>query len=251
MEKSKILRLLKSLVIPDYRGKQPATLQFKDCSAILSGCRESSEIVIFSPGFASAATDYGPLVRVFERSALVLRVHHHGSSRFHGLVALSLFLGKRLRGIPSIDSAKQVRTWIHREENRKRRLRQVGEVLDWVRENHQEKSIHLAGHSFGTDTALLAALEHRPRKLTLFSPHPPGYLVPKDRYSEMACQVTVFVGSRDRTRDGVGPQDRLQVVEHLPPDSEAHSLQGLAHMDFAFTGLGPKNWENSLLQLLK
>jgi pimeloyl-ACP methyl ester carboxylesterase len=110
-----------------------------------------------------------------------------------------------------------------------------------------------AGHSFGTDTALLFALQERLENLILFSPHPPGYLIEGEQYRELLVDnVWVVTGSKDFTHDGVGPRDRLQVAEFLDPSKlrKALTLEGVRHMDFAFEGLGPEGWQSALPQFL-
>ena len=53
-----------------------------------------------------------------------------------------------------------------------------------------------------------------------------------------------MTGTRDRTRDGVGPQERLKVAEVC--EARIINLAGVGHMDFAFAELGPEGWVGEL-----
>ena len=239
-------KVLAALFFPDYLGVKPESIYLKTCWALASGNRQGKRVVLLSPGFGARVFDYGPVVRSLERDSLVLRVHHPGSGRASFLQALAIFSRARFKGADATQAARQARRWIHREGNRQRRVEQLSEVFRWAKARYPEKSLVLAGHSFGTDTALLCALELTVDKLMLFSPHPPGYLIGAQRYGEVTCPVSVFVGSEDWTRDGVGPKERLKVVEVLPEGTESTVLPGVSHMDFAFSGLGPVDWESHL-----
>jgi hypothetical protein len=85
--------------------------------------------------------------------------------------------------------------------------------------------------------------------LYLFSPHPPGYLFERESYARLRASVVwVITGTRDRTRDGVGPEERLKVAEVC--DARVINLTGVGHMDFAFAELGPEGWVERLKQVL-
>ena len=240
-----------ALFLPDYRGVKPESIYLNNCWALSSGNRNGEKVVLLSPGFGARVFDYGPVVRSMERESLVLRVHHPGSARASFLQAVAIFTRARFQGVQAAPAAQRARVWIHREENRRRRVGQLSEVFHWAKARYPKKSVVLVGHSFGTDTALLAAFELAVERLVLLSPHPPGYLIPVERYGEVTCPVSVFVGSEDWTRDGVGPHERLEIREALPEGAEMHLLPGVRHMDFAFSGMGPSGWESHFQSLLK
>lgn len=200
---------------------------------------------MFSIGFAGSRTDYGALCRIFEPDYLVVRVAHPGFGRWAGLKALAWFLSLRLQGKKAVEAALRVRRWIHSEENYLRRRAQLIAVVEEVSRRYKVRSFCLGGHSYGTDTALRGALEMNVDKLYLFSPHPPGYLVERESYARLrASAVWVITGTRDRTRDGVGPEERLKVAEVC--DARVINLTGVGHMDFAFAELGPEGWVEEL-----
>lgn len=213
--------------------------------------------LILSPGFGSSVYDYAPLAALFGRQQPVLRVGHPGSDRRAALGAGLRMLGYRLlRGHGPVQAARKVRAHIHRPESRRRRLRQVAHAVQQWQRQHGVGPLDLAGHSFGSDTALCFALrygrEFEIDTLYLFSPHPPGYLVSRGDYVGLPVrQVIVVVGSRDRTRDGVGPEQRLEVMQALGDKARAIVLDGVAHMDFAFADLGPPGWPKSLAEELR
>jgi len=218
-------KALAALFLPDYRGVKPESIYLKTCWTLASGNRHGKRVVLFSPGFGAGVFDYGPVVRSMERDSVILRVHHPGSARASFLQALAIFTRARFQGQKAAQAARKARLWIHREENRRRRVEQLRE-------------------------ALLGALAFAVDRLILLSPHPPGYLIEAGRYSRLSCPVSVLVGSEDWTRDGVGPQDRLKVVEALPASTDSTVLAGVRHMDFAFSGLGPVGWESHLQHAL-
>lgn len=211
----------------------------------VSGNAGSGKCLVFSTGFAGSRTDYGALCRLFEPDHLVVRVAHPGFGRWAGLKALVWFLGLRLRGKKVVEAALRVRRWIHSEENYLRRRVQLLTVVEEITRRYEVHSFSLAGHSYGTDTALRCALEMEVVNLYLFSPHPPGYLIPKKDYGRLRASVVwVVTGTRDRTRDGVGPQERLKVAAVC--EARVINLLGVGHMDFAFADLGPEGWVGEL-----
>jgi len=146
-------------------------------------------------------------------------------------------------------AAREVRSWLHRESNRQRRLKHALAAIEFLKVRFPEHRLSMAGHSFGTDTALLVALREPVENLYLFSPHPPGYLVANQDYRRLKAQsVWVVTGEKDFTRDGVGPQQRVRVVDFLDPKVSRAPivLPGVGHMDFAFEGLGPQGWSEGL-----
>lgn len=200
--------------------------------------------------------DYAPLAELFGQSQPVYRVGHPGSDRWAGLAALFRLLWHlRVEGCESSESARRVRTYLHREASRQRRLAQLSLAVQVALARENAGSIDLAGHSYGTDTALLFALGHGHEvaidTLYLFSPHPPGYLIPEPDYGRLAVRrVVVVVGSLDRTRDGVGPEQRGRVVEAIGSKGRLIWLEGVGHMDFAFPDLGPEDWRERLAKQL-
>ncbi|MCA9777780.1 MAG: hypothetical protein KC800_13720 [Candidatus Eremiobacteraeota bacterium] len=211
----------------------------------VSGNGRSGSCLLFSTGFAGSRTDYGALCRLFEPDHLVVRITHPGSARWAGLKALVWFLWLRLRGAEAGEAARRVRRWIHCQENFLRRCAQLLAVVEEISRRYKVRSFSLGGHSYGTDTALRGALEMDVKDLYLFSPHPPGYLIPEEDYARLRADVIWLVtGTRDRTRDGVGPADRLKVAEVC--DTRVINLEGVGHMDFAFAELGPEGWVGAL-----
>lgn len=191
---------------------------------------------MFSPGFGAAIRAYSGLCESFAKSQPVIRVGHPGSDRWAAVPALARLLWYRALGHSGREAAIKVRTHLHRPDMRERRLRQLIAAVQEVRSRTGATEIDLAGHSFGTDTALMLALSGTIpiRDLWLFSPHPPGYLIPWKEYAlPHVRQVHVVVGSRDWTRDGVGPWERLLVAEAVGEKARATTLERYRHMDFA------------------
>lgn len=199
--------------------------------------------LVFSPGFGASLRDYSGLCRHFERTQPVVRVGHPGSDRWAAIPAALRLLWYRALGYSDREAAIKVRSYLHRPQARERRLRQLILAVEEVRRRTGAMEIDLAGHSFGTDTALMLALSNIAprghvvsiRNLWLFSPHPPGYLIPRNDYARLPVQqVNVVVGSRDWTRDGVGPFERLLVAEAVGQKAHAMVQDGFRHLDFAF-----------------
>lgn len=206
-------------------------------SLIYTSDVEEGVPLVFSPGFGAALRDYSGLCRHFERIQPVVRVGHSGSDRWAVLPAALHLLWYRALGYSGREAAIKVRSYLHRPQARERRLRQLILAVEEVRRRTGATEIDLAGHSFGTDTALMLALSEvvSIRNLWLFSPHPPGYLIPRDDYARLPVQrVNVVVGSRDWTRDGVGPFERFLVAEAVGQKAHTIVQDGFRHMDFAF-----------------
>jgi hypothetical protein len=254
-----MLEQLKAFLKPGYGGTDAIYLKVKAGTdlvpVLISGNVDSGSLLFLTPGFGSRLTDYGPIVRTFEKAHLVVRMVHPGSSRWSFLQALVRLLWVRgVRGLPLQEAARVARSWIHRPSNRQRRLRQLQAVVAHVSSRFPSRSISLAGHSFGSDTAILGALEQKVQNLYLFSPHPPGYLVPMEDYARLCCEkVWIVTGTRDRTRDGVGPEERLKVALHIPTEQlrEVCCLEGVGHMDFALAPLAPKDLQDRLEALFR
>lgn len=192
--------------------------------------------LIFSSGFGSLLYNYGGLCDSFAESQPVIRVGHPGSDRRAALPALLRLFCYRLLGYCDREAAIKVRSWLHRPEARQRRLRQLSAAVEEVCRRTGASTVDLAGHSFGTDTVLQFTLSGKVpvRNLWLFSPHPPGYLIPIADYSRLPVRsVKVVVGSRDWTRDGVGPRERRQVREAIGNLAELVVRKDFRHMDFA------------------
>ena len=225
-------------------------------SRVLWSGNQGERPLLLSPGFGSSVYDYAPLAHLFGQRQRVYRVGHPGSDRWAGFGAAGRLLWQRLvRGQEAQAAARIVRSHLHRETSRRRRLRQLREAARMALQRESATSIDLAGHSYGTDTALLFSLlyggEVRIDTLYLFSPHPPGYLIPVPDYSRLPVRrVVVVVGSRDRTRDGVGPGQRRQAAEAVGAKAQLITLEGVAHMDFAFPDLGPAGWPEALAREL-
>ena len=244
---AKKTRVVRLLLGPGYAGDGEVA-RFSVSGKIpvqVSGNVRSGKCLVFSTGFAGSRTDYGALCRIFEPDHLVVRVAHPGFGRWAGLKALLWFLGLRVQGKKAVEAALRVRRWIHSEENYLCRRGQLLRVVDEISRRYRVRAFSLAGHSYGTDTALRGALEIDVEDLYLFSPHPPGYLVPANDYAGLRAGVVwVVTGTRDRTRDGVGPEERLKVAEVC--EARVINLTGVRHMDFAFAELGPEGWVEEL-----
>lgn len=190
--------------------------------------------MVLSTGFASALSDYGALVDLWKGEYLVARVVHPRFSRLDGLLAVFRYAWWRWgRGLRRQEAALEVRRFLHRPKNRERRLEQLRSVVEALCAEFLDWEVSVAGHSYGTDTALRYALEREVERLVLFSPHPPGYLIPLEDYGKIrAARVQVVTGTRDFTRDGVGPSERCLVAEMIA-GAELTVLEGVGHMDFA------------------
>ena len=250
---AKTSRLIRELLFGGHRGPGFRRILVGDVPVCLSGSPESGRLLLVSPGFGSCGTDYGPVVRHFERDHLVLRVAHPQDNRLAALLALTKLLWQRMRGSPGLAAAREVRAWLHGEKRCLRRLDQMKDVATWASQEFSCESLSVLGHSFGTDTVLRYTLEHEVDFLYLLSPHPPGYLIPEPRYRELRCsQLYLVTGTNDRTRDGVGSGERYRVTEKVSAEIlvQATVLPGVGHMDFAFQGLGPVGWEQALIEAL-
>jgi hypothetical protein len=196
------------------------------------------------------------LAELFQARQTVYRVGHPGSDRWAAVGAGLRWLWQRWAlAAPPQEAALQVRAYLHRESLRERRLAQLCAAIKEERRRHGLSAIDLAGHSYGTDTALLFALRYGHEieiaTLYLFSPHPPGYLIAMDDYASLPVnRVIVVTGTRDRTRDGVGPEQRQRVANAVGDKAQLIVLEGVAHMDFAFADLGPPQWPQQLAQAL-
>lgn len=225
-------------------------------SPVLWSGRPGTRPLVLSPGFGSSVFDYAPLADLFGRHQQVYRVGHPGSDRWAGFAAGARLLWQRfVRGQSALLAAQSVRSYLHRESSRYRRLRQLRLAAGMALRRGSATSIDLAGHSYGSDTALLLALLHgvelKIDTLYLFSPHPPDYLIPARDYVRLPVRrVVVVVGSRDRTRDGVGPEQRCLVAKAVGEKARLITLEGVAHMDFAFLDLGPCGWPEALARVL-
>ncbi len=197
--------------------------------------RPDGPLLLICPGFGASSADYEPLAEVFGQHYRVGRLAHPGSDRWAAFGLLPRYLYWRWRD-GSSQAALKVRSQFHSETIRRLRLAQLRLALDEL------APVALAGHSFGTDTVLLAARERAVSDLFLFSPHPPGYLLAAEDYPQIQChRALVISGTRDRTPDGVGPEERMEVADAIPV-ARPLLLPGVAHMDFAFTGAGPPEW---------
>lgn len=246
------------LVAPVLERRRNPCWQLADGGRLLASARtkeppSQGHPLLFSPGYGAALGDYARLAELFGQRQPVYRAHHQGSDRGSVWALLPRFF-RTWWSQGHTAAALAARSQIHALPVRKRRQYQLEAALRKIQQRTGARKIDLAGHSFGTDTALMLALIQNLVEidtLYLFSPHPPGYLIEKEQYSQLAVRrVVVVVGSRDYTRDGVGPQERLQVMEYLPSGSQAIVLPGVAHMDFAFSDLGPKDWPTLLGQAL-
>ena len=254
----RLIRYAKALFGSGYQGAGAAR-QFciarggEQVEVLQSGNDHTGRVFLLTPGFGARLTDYGPLVKLFEEKGLVVRVRHAGSGRVAALRALLKLLLQRLSGRSGQEAALGTRAWIHQDAHRFRRLKQLRIVEDYYREQLPECRLSVIGHSFGTDTALLFALQRETDGLYLFSNHPPGYLIAQADYASLkANEIRVITGTRDTTRDGVRPEQRLRIADFLASDrvGGVHCLEGVAHMDFAFSGWGPKDWPRELQTLL-
>ena len=182
---------------------------------------------------------------MFGHTQPVVRVRHPGSDFRAAVAALGRLLGYRLLGYADREAALRVRSSLHRPEVRALRLRQLSDAVQQTVRRTGAEAIDLAGHSFGTDTVLQYALSPMVpiRNLWLFSPHPPGYLIPSRDYARLSAQtVHVVVGSRDTTRDGVGPRDRMWVEHAVGSRARLLVPEGFRHMDFAGSKVYDQNW---------
>lgn len=213
--------------------------------------------LIFSLGFGANVRDYEPLASILHEHHPLYRVGHAGFGRWAALGALWRLARERfVAGCSGIEAVRRVRGMIHAEECRTMRLLQLELAVAAVLSRQGCcRHLSLAGHSFGTDTVLQFALEHGAKleieTLYLFSPHPPGYLIPFEDYSRLRVgKVVVITGTRDWTRDGVGPERRLEILDHLKVPSRGVVLERMGHMDVAFAGLGPTIWPRELKEML-
>ncbi len=214
--------------------------------------------LVFSVGFGASVRDYEPLAAVLQERHPLFRVGHPGFGRWAALGALFRLARERfVSGASGVEAARRVRAMIHAEDCRTMRLLQLELAVAAVLSRQDQsqsgarRRLSLAGHSFGTDTVLQFALQYGHtldiETLYLFSPHPPGYLIPSVDYARLKVGKVVLVsGTRDHTRDGVGPDQRLKVAEHLKVPVQAIVLDGVGHMDVAFPGLGPIAWPKEL-----
>jgi len=241
---SKGLKLLRALLGSGYIGSGDTEwLVVEGIPIQLSGNAAGGRLLLFSTGFGGRPSDYEPVVKSFEQRYLVARVGHPGFSRGAIVRALLNFFWLKLAARKSSrDAALEIRGRLHRESQRKKRLTQLECVRKGLVARYPDFKLSVAGHSFGTDTALLLALREAVETVYLFSPHPPGYLIEKGAYKKLRCgKLWVITGTRDFTRDGTGPAERLKVAALVPKHQlgGVHCLEDVGHMDFAVPGLGP------------
>lgn len=252
---SRLTRLWRSLCGAGYRGADGRAGTLAGIPVFFNGNPESRLVVVLSPGFAGRLTDYGLVVKALERQALVVRVYHPRNGRLAGLLALLRLLYHRFWGrLSDLEAARLVRGHIHRMENCDQRAGQLEAVVQALESEARERDFVLLGHSFGTDTVLRVALRREVAAIVLLSPHPPGYLIPGPDYRCLKTQrVGIFTGTKDRTRDGVGPKERLEVTKALGTGYEVNAVcfPEVSHMDFALEDLGPMGWEVPLETELK
>ena len=232
----RIRELLALLFPPRPRSQVVELWKTTEGPLLYSSDVEGGVPLIFSPGFGSCLRNYGGLCESFAKDQPVIRVGHPGSDRWAALPALLRLLWYRLLGYCDREAAIKVRSCLHRPEARQRRLRQLSAAVEEVCRRTGASTVDLAGHSFGTDTVLQYALSARVsiRYIWLFSPHPPGYLIPHDIYATLPVRsVQVVIGDRDWTRDGVGPVARMGVRNAIGPSAQLQLRQNFRHMDFA------------------
>jgi len=180
-------------------------------------------LIVFSPGFGGTCWDYDGLTLPWhEEGYHVAQLEHPGSAFWQAL---------RLAPLRLFRSPQQLRGFAHTPAEKRNRPLDMLFVLDQLERELKPSAVGLAGHSFGSYTALAAAT--RASAVVALSPHPPGWLLPAEAYPQMTTPCLMVTGTRDRPYE-----ERLEAYRALRCPAELLVVEGAKHMDFA--GWGPR-----------
>ncbi len=243
---------------PDYRAGRAQRLPEADGAWLLWSEPTGAPPLLLSPGLGAAPGEYRPLRRLFTPSYQLYRTTHPGTDRracFGPL--LELVARRSLLGQSRAYAALAVRARLHAEPLRERRLRQFRIAAGEALRRTGARQLGLVGHSYGTDTALSLALRPEALKvnrLVLFSPHPPGYLVPVEALLALeSLRLDLVTGPLDRTADEVRPQERMAVLQALPNRVRCygHWLDDLDHLAPVWEQPNTDDWLVDLREALE
>ncbi|MBS2034186.1 hypothetical protein JST97_04315 [bacterium] len=188
--------------------------------------------IFFSVGFGGARTGYAYLGRAWSRLGFQVAVIEHVGSN------AEILKGLQRPGMRNAELAQVVGE----------KVREPQELIDRPLDLAYARGLlcpdqvwaGLAGHSFGSYTALAGWNQQNWAGLVLMSPQPPG-----DRHSQVELgkvhiPCMVLTGTLDSGMPtGVTYQQRIQTYEALAPGRKTLGvLQGADHMAFAGIGLG-------------
>jgi predicted dienelactone hydrolase len=251
-------RLQASLVVPDpaipelFTEVFDAERQRRIPLSVYSPVGPPRATLVFSVGFGGGREGYGFLARSWAAKGFRVLVVEHVGSNLKVLQKL-VTPGMRRQELARLvgERARDPSELFHRPLD-------LGFV---IRQNvGPEERLGLAGHSFGTYTALAAAgaqallggtrTRWKPEKLlgrsseqllglVLMSAQPPGFQISAQGYATVFRPTLVMTGTRDHGMPaGTTVADRIRAFHALPPGERLLAvLEGADHMTFAGVGL--------------
>lgn len=188
--------------------------------------------IFFSVGFGGSRTGYAYLGRAWSQLGFQVAVIEHVGSNAEVLKSL------QRPGMRNAELAEVVG----------QKVREPQELLDRPLDLAYARRVlcpssqwaGLAGHSFGSYTALASCHSQKWEGMVLMSPQPPGDRHSLRELSEVSLPCLVLTGTRDSGMPaGVTYQQRLATYEALADGGKTLALlDGADHMAFAGIGLG-------------
>lgn len=206
---------------------------------------QSRAWILFSVGFGGDRNGYAYLAKAWASVGIATVVVEHVGSNLDVL--------KALPGPTRQERNRQVVAKVADPDELAARPRDLLFVYERLHSEFTGLPLGLAGHSYGTYTALSAlGLPTVPKlpalssplggasSVLIISPQPPGMLFSPRAYGLVEIPTLVFTGTKDTRLDGEGSyRERVEVYDHLPPAlRQLAVLDSVEHMDFAGIGLG-------------
>ncbi len=180
-------------------------------------------LILFSPGFGGTCWDYEGLTLPWHEAGYhVVLLEHPGSALWQ---ALQLAPRRLFR------SPQQLRRYAHTPDEVRQRPLDALFLLEHLERELKPRAVAIAGHSFGSYTALALGFLGSVSAVMALSPHPPGWLFPPEQYARLDVPCLMVTGTRDHPY-----QDRLEAI--ALSGAERLVVESARHMDFA--GWGPR-----------